>query len=123
VDGYIVIVEDSSDEREALQLTLETRGYSVVAHADGQSALTYMRGTERLPYLIILDLMMRGTNGWEFRNTQLADPRLAPIPVLVCSGDGRLAEKSFALGLTEQLDKPIDQTALFAMIARHDPEQ
>ena len=121
MEGYIVIVEDSSDEREALQLTLETRGYSVVALADGQEALAYMRRAERLPYMIILDLMMRGTNGWEFRNTQLADPRLAPIPVVVCSGDGRLAEKSFALGLTEQLEKPIDQAALFAMVARLDP--
>lgn len=118
---YIVIVEDSADERDALQLTLETRGYAVMAYANGQSALADMRHADRLPYLIILDLMMRGTNGWEFRNAQLGDARLADIPVLVCSGDGRLAEKSSALGLSEHLDKPIDQADLFAMVARHDP--
>ena len=118
--GYIMVVEDSSDEREALQLTLEMRGYSVVALADGQSALAYLRQTEQLPYLISLDLMMRGTNGWEFRNAQLGDSRLAAIPVVICSGDGRLAEKGFALGLTEQLDKPIERAELFAIVARHD---
>jgi CheY-like chemotaxis protein len=121
-DGhYILIVEDSRDEREAIQLTLEIDGYNVIAVADGQEALTYMRGTEPPPSMILLDLMMRGTNGWEFRTEQLRDPRLAGIPVVVCSGDGRLTEKALALGIAEYLEKPIEYEALLASVARHCP--
>jgi CheY-like chemotaxis protein len=108
-DGqYILIVEDCRDEREALRLTLEIEGYNVIAVAGGHEALIHMRGTEPLPSMILLDLMMHGTNGWEFRTEQLRDPRLAAIPVVVCSGDGRLTEKALALGIAEYLEKPIE---------------
>jgi len=119
-DGrYIMLVEDSGDEREAVRLTLEIACYNVIAVADGGEALAYMRRTERLPSMILLDLMMRGTNGWEFRTEQLRDPRLAGIPVVVCSGDGRLTEKALGLGIAEYLEKPIEYEALLASVARH----
>jgi CheY-like chemotaxis protein len=118
---YVLIVEDSRDEREAVQLTLELEGYDVIAVADGQEALARMRGTEPPPSMILLDLMMHGTNGSEFRTDQLRDPRLAGIPVVVCSGDGRLAEKALALGIAEYLEKPIECEVLLAAVARHCP--
>ncbi len=115
---YVLIVEDVADEREAARLTLEIEGYDVVALATGDEALAYMRA-KPVPSLILLDLKMHGTNGWSFRNEQLGDPRLASIPVLVCSGDGRLSEKAQALGVEAQLPKPIDQRALLAIVAQH----
>lgn len=116
---YILIVEDSRDEREAVRLSLEIEGYHVVAVAGGQEALEYMRRAEPPPCMIMLDLMMRGTNGWEFRTEQLRDARLASIPVVVCSGDGRIAEKAFALGIADNLEKPIDYDALLAIVGRY----
>src|ERR671924_512555 len=115
----ILVIEDCRDEREAVRISLEIEGYDVVAFAGGQQALDYMRRAEQLPQMILLDLMMRGTNGREFRTEQLGDPRLAPIPVVVCSGDGRIIEKSSALGIADHLEKPIDYGALFAIVARH----
>lgn len=114
---YILIVEDVEDERDAARLTLELEGYSVVAVATGDEGLAYMRCAERVPRVILLDLTMRGTGGRDFRMEQMSDPRLAPIPVLGCSGDGRLGEKAHALGITAQLAKPIDQRLLLALIA------
>jgi CheY-like chemotaxis protein len=67
----IVVVEDCCDEREALRLTLEIEGYDVVAVAGAEEALNYMRSTTPSPSMILLDLMMHGTNGWEFRTEQL----------------------------------------------------
>ena len=117
----IVIVEDCCDEREALRLTLEIEGYNVVALAGAQEALDYMRSTAPPPSMILLDLMMHGTNGWEFRTEQLRDSRMARIPVVVCSGDGRLPEKAVALGIPEHLEKPIDYGALLELVARYCP--
>jgi CheY-like chemotaxis protein len=113
--NYILIVEDV---RDAARLILEIEGYHVIAVASGQDALEYMRRGEP-PRVILLDLKMYGTNGWEFRTAQLADPRLAAVPVVVCSGDGRLDEKAEALGVVDQLPKPIDHRALLRLVAHH----
>jgi CheY-like chemotaxis protein len=50
--------------------------------ADGTEALAYLRTGAR-PCMILLDLMMPGMNGWEFRSEQLQDPRLADIRTVV----------------------------------------
>jgi|ERR671930_1981037 CheY-like chemotaxis protein len=118
---YILIIEDSRDEREALRLILKVEGYNVVAVAEGHEALDYMRGAAPLPCMIVLDLMMAGMNGWEFRNEQLRDARLASIPVVVSSGDGRVIEKASALDITEHFEKPIDFGALLGLVARYCP--
>jgi CheY-like chemotaxis protein len=118
-NDYVLVVEDVEDEREAVRLTLELEGYNVVAVATGDEGLAHMRGVDPVPRLILLDLKMHGTNGWDFRIEQLQEPRLARVPVLVCSGDGRLAEKAHALGVKAQLPKPIDQKALLALVATH----
>ena len=109
--NYILIVEDVRDERDAARLILETEGYHVIAVASGQDALEYMRRREP-PRMILLDLKMHGTNGWDFRTAQLSDPRL-------CSGDGRLDEKAEALGIVDQLPKPIDQRTLLRLVAHY----
>ena len=115
---YILIVEDVRDERDAARLILELEGYDVVAVPSGQEALEHMRSAEP-PRMILLDLMMHGINGWDFRKAQLADPRIASVPVVVCSGDGRLDEKAEALRIVDWLPKPIDQGALIRLAALH----
>ena len=119
--GYVVIIEDVDDERDAARLTLEIEGYVVRAFARGDEALEYLRRVGDLPCMILLDLMMHGKNGWEFRSEQRRDPRLASIPVVVCSSDGRLSEKADALGVITHLEKPIDQKAFLAVVATHCP--
>jgi CheY-like chemotaxis protein len=119
--GYIMIIEDVADERDAARLTLEIEGYVVRAFASGDEALDYLHSADVLPCMILLDLMMHGKNGWEFRTEQRQDTRLAAIPVIVCSGDGRLSEKAEALGVITHLTKPIDQKAFLAAVARHCP--
>ena len=71
--------------------------------------------------MILLDLVMAGMNGWEFRAEQLRDSRLSLIPVIVSSGAGRVIEKAFALGITECLEKPIDFGALLGLVAHYGP--
>jgi|SRR5919198_3891801 CheY-like chemotaxis protein len=117
-ERYLLLVDDSDDEREAMQRLLEIEGYSVIPVPGGQEALNHLRATEP-PFLIILDVMMPGKDGWQFRAEQLQDARLAQIPVLVLSGDGRVSEQALSLGIREFLPKPPDFESLLAMVARH----
>ncbi len=58
----ILIAEDDSVSRKALELTLKKWGYDVVVTQDGEAAWEILQG-ERAPQLAILDWMMPGMDG------------------------------------------------------------
>jgi CheY-like chemotaxis protein len=84
--GGVVVIDDEADWREIVVQCLSEKGFDAVGFADARDALAVLRGRERLPAAILLDLEMPGMTGWEFRREQLRDPRLASIPVVVASG-------------------------------------
>jgi CheY-like chemotaxis protein len=68
-----------------------------------------------LPDVILLDLMMPVMNGWQFREEQKKDPRLAAIPVVVLSADSSLRDKAGLFG-GKYLSKPVNIESLLGMI-------
>ena len=80
----ILLVEDDELLRGAMKMVLEWEGYRVACAGDGREALDYLRAGER-PALILLDLMLPGLDGWQFRREQRGDPALAAVPVVVVS--------------------------------------
>ncbi len=110
----VMIVDDDPDIRMAVQIVLETYGYGVITASDGAEALDKLEAGER-PCLIILDLMMPGMDGQQFREAQLGHPALAEIPVVVLSGDYKVDERAAEMGV-EGLRKPIQLPQLLAKI-------
>lgn len=88
--------------------------YRVSHAADGKAALALLARTE-LPDLILLDLMMPNMNGWEFRDAQLRDHRLAKIPVVVLSATG---ERSRPIDAAMVLRKPVTLDDLLLAVGR-----
>ncbi len=115
---HILFVEDAVALRGPLTALLELKGYRVGWAADGHEALEYLRG-DGSPDLILLDLSLRGMNGWEFRCQQRQDPALASIPVVLVSGAGGLPESAADLGAAGYLDKPVDLNDLLEAVRRH----
>ena len=111
----ILIIDDDDDLREALAEVLEDEGYRVVQAPGGQEALHSLR-EGLLPDLILLDMMMPGMDGQQFRKEQLADPRLAEIPVLILTA-GRQPLHTGAGSTDRILTKPISMTDLQRMVA------
>jgi CheY-like chemotaxis protein len=116
--GAILVVEDDEDIREVMLETLQDEGYRVVGAPDGAAALAFLRSAESRPVVMLLDLMMPGMNGAEFRAEQIKDPALATIPVILLSADSRLEEKYADLGGAGFLRKPIKLDALLDTVAR-----
>lgn len=114
---HVLVVDDDPDICDVVQGILESFGYRVETARDGSEALKKLRGGGA-PCLILLDLMMPGMNGFEFRDAQLRDPALAPIPVVVISGAGDVAAKAAALGV-EGLTKPVDLDVLLDKVRRY----
>jgi CheY-like chemotaxis protein len=114
----IFVVDDDADIRDSIGDILELRGYSVFRAANGQEALERLRSAPP-PCVILLDLMMPVLNGWEFREEQANDARLASVPVVVISGDGSTDEKAARIGVSEYLRKPLELSAILEVVGRH----
>jgi CheY-like chemotaxis protein len=113
--GYILIVEDDDDIREALTQILELEGYAVREAANGRQALDISRA-EPTPSLILLDLMMPVMDGWQFRAEQMKDPVLSKVPVVVISADLSIQEKAASFGAASVLPKPISLDRLLRAV-------
>lgn len=109
VQPAVLIIDDDSGSREALAELLSDKGYTVATAQDGADALAYLRTGQR-PGVILLDLMMPGTDGWDFRAQQKRDQSLAEIPVIAVSAAGRLVDADYSLR------KPIDIDALLKLL-------
>jgi CheY-like chemotaxis protein len=114
----VLIVEDDEELREALRRTLEDEGVRCECASDGGEALARLQSSEPgRRWLVLLDLMMPGMNGWEFRARQLADERLREIPVVVMSATENLEEA--AISAEDVLHKPVGLPELIRTVARH----
>ena len=83
----VMVVDDEKDPRESVCEWLIAQGYTVVPARDGADALQRLRSENCKPDVILLDLMMPGMNGWQFREQQVKDPGLADIPVIVITAN------------------------------------
>jgi CheY-like chemotaxis protein len=110
----VLVVDDDRAVRDSLRWLLEVEGYRVVTAANGENALAMLHKGLR-PCLILLDLTMPGMDGVTFRRLQLADQRLAAIPVVIISAR---ADRPVPLG-SLRLAKPVDPAALLNAVRRH----
>ncbi len=111
----VLIVEDEAGIREGLVSLLADEGYQIATAQDGSEALLYLRG-HPAPALILLDLMLPGTSGWEFRSAQLADPALAAIPVVLLSGVSSVHQQAGLLRADGFLAKPFEVDLLLEVV-------
>ncbi len=95
-DATILIIDDDVGSRTALAEVLADEGYSVATRSDGADGLTYLRQGHR-PKVILLDLMMPGVDGWDFRAEQKRDESLRGIPVIAISAAGKLMDADHTL--------------------------
>lgn len=111
----ILIVEDDADIRDALKCLLRLEGYTTATASDGAEALGLLRSGLR-PSLILLDLMLPGKDGFQFRRDQLSEPTLSAIPVVVYSGYHDPTRYAPFLRAAAYLRKPIEPEGLLRVV-------
>jgi len=109
----VLVVEDDEDVREFMELLLSTSGYETMGAGDGIEALDKMR--QRLPCMVLLDLQMPRMDGWQFREQQLRDPRLAKVPVVCITAFFEPHVVTRRLGI-RCLPKPADFPAVLSEV-------
>ena len=112
----ILIVDDDADVREAMSELLTHEGFDVSVAGDGERALKALRQAGKMPSLILLDLMMPVMNGWQFRQAQLQDPRLAEVPVIILTAAATTESNVSHLHPTAFLRKPVAVDKLLSLV-------
>ncbi len=113
----VLYIEDHDDTRDGTEALLRLHDFEVLAVDGARAALARLREGFQC-CLVLLDWRMPGMNGEEFRREQMADERLARIPVVVLSGDSISTEHAHRLGLRAVLRKPADPIRLIGTIER-----
>lgn len=112
----ILIVDDNVSFVGAMRELLKITGYEVVTAHNGKEALELLTNMKVLPSLIILDMIMPMMNGPEFRTAQLAEPRIAKIPVILLTANNAFKEYQEKLQAFEFLNKPVESKDLLYIV-------
>ena len=114
-DRRVLVVDDEPGIREVLVAVLANHGYDVRSAPNGAVALEVLADWQA--DLILLDLLMPVMNGWAFHRAQLANERLAPIPVAVLSSSSGLWPESAGPPVAAALTKPFSLPQLLDVVA------
>ncbi len=113
MDEKILVVEDEQALRETLVYNLERQKYTVIACADGESAVKIAR--EEKPDLLILDLMLPKLDGFEI--CRILRPEMnAPILMLTARDDEIDKVLGLELGADDYITKPFSMRELLARV-------
>ena len=109
----ILVVDDDPETLRQVRDTLAEAGYAPLVTGDPWELSRIVRAEK--PRLVLLDLMLPGTDGVELMRTV---PELADLPVIFISGYGRDETISRALeaGAEDYVVKPFSPTELTARI-------
>jgi PAS domain S-box-containing protein len=120
----ILIIDDEESVRNAVRLSLRSKGYTVLEASTGEEGRD-LAIAER-PDLILSDVNMKGMNGFALLEQLRAGSATATIPVILMTGVPEQATVRFSMehGADDYLAKPFDSTALLAAVkARLDRQQ
>ena len=112
----IMLVDDNVDALEAMTMTLETLGHTVVTAADGQSAIE--RAASVRPDVVLLDLGMPCMDGFETARRLREIPELRNARLVALTGFGQPDDRrrTRAAGFDLHLVKPADLNALTRLL-------
>ncbi|MFV2112478.1 SpoIIE family protein phosphatase [Micromonospora sp. LOL_025] len=118
-DAATVLVVDDNADLRAFLASLLAPHHRVVVAADGREALD--RIAERVPDLVLTDVMMPRLDGFGLVRALRADRRTAGLPIIVLSARAgeEAAVEGLRTGADDYLAKPFSSEELLARVGAH----
>ena len=110
----ILVVDDDPKLNQAACTYLNDSGYEAKGCLSAEAAYDAMYS--QLYDLIISDIMMPGTDGFEFARTVRSLNRTIPILFMLARDDLPAKQKGFDLGIDDYMVKPIDFSELLMRV-------
>ncbi len=107
-DESVLIVDDDDGMRELAEMMCKQMGFKTVSSADTISARKYLE--EKIPRLILLDIMMPDGNGIEFCQWMRSQEELKNVSIIVTSAlkEEETIQDAFKVGANDFLSKPFE---------------
>ncbi len=116
MNPLILLVEDEEHLAEGLLFNLEAEGYRTLHFADGAEALAWLLECDEDISLILLDVMLPGSDGFTIARTLRERGLFFPILMLTARSNPQDVLKGLDAGADDYLPKPFDLEILFARI-------
>ena len=129
-DQFILLAEDDANDTLLIQRAFQKAGFGSLLKtvSNGKQAIDYVAGggeyADRsrfpLPFLLLLDLKMPGTNGFEVLTWIRSQPDLKRLLVVVLTSSNLQTDvdRAYELGANSYLVKPIEFGQMVNMIQR-----
>jgi DNA-binding response OmpR family regulator len=116
---HILVADDEPHIGRIIKMKLEQGPFMVTLAYDGQEALDFVNGEEKVD-LVLLDLMMPKLSGLDVLKQIREQERFKSLPciILTAGGDAKHERDALALGATQFLTKPFSPKKLYALVAR-----
>ncbi len=127
---FILLAEDDPNDVLLIQRAFQKAGLkdSLKTVRDGEQAINYLAGREGfsnrsrfpLPFLLLLDLKMPGTDGFEVLQWVRSEPEFKRLLVVVLTSSNLQADvdRAYELGANSYLVKPVEFAEMVNMIQR-----
>ena len=111
----ILVVDDEASVVEVVSLYLRREGFHVRTASDGRAALDELR--EKIPALIVLDLMLPRVDGIEIMH-RLKEDMFVDVPVIMLTARGQETDRIYGLemGADDYMVKPFSPAELVARV-------
>lgn len=111
----LLLVEDDPHLLNALEITLQRRGYHVESAGDGDAATALL--THKLPDIAVLDMMLPGQSGFQITQ-RLKEMSEGRVFVVMMSGNTSDAHRDYAhsAGVDRFLAKPFSIAKLIEAV-------
>ncbi|MDM8545664.1 hybrid sensor histidine kinase/response regulator [Candidatus Venteria ishoeyi] len=115
----ILLVDDQPENIAVLHDFLAQLDYKLVIAEDGETALSIVK--QKAPDLILLDVMMPGTNGFEVCRQIKDNKQLREIPVIFITALVEVHDKvqGFEVGGVDYITKPFQREEVLARVRAH----
>jgi DNA-binding response OmpR family regulator len=110
--GTVLVIDDEKDLIELVRYNLRNEGFEVLAALDGESGVR--EAFDRMPDLVLIDLMLPGIDGLEVCRLLRADERTSRIPLIMLTAKTSEADRvvGLELGADDYVTKPFSPREL-----------
>lgn len=121
VMAKILLIDDDPDIRTVMGMTLKREGYQVETASRREEALEMIAAEK--PSLILLDVLLSGSDGRELCRELKADEATRHIPIIMFSGHPVAAQQFALYGADDFLAKPLNTQLLLQKLSQRIAEK
>lgn len=116
----ILVVEDDSSLRQALEETLKIAGYKVLTASNGREGLNVINEESEIA-LVVSDIQMQGMDGVSLLNNIQKVRSELPVILMTAYGSIEQAVDAMRLGALDYLVKPFEPEVLVSKVSQYLP--